>query len=267
MDTSSVSEYLYLYGFVPADGRKPEHIAGVNDARVELITIDDVAAAVSEVPAEEYAPERLEPRLQDLQWVAQQGVAHERVVAWFVDESQILPAALFTMYSSVEALLEAAKPRYAELKSEMQRLRGQREWDLKVSFDERVLQQNAAKVSDKVADLDNEIANAPAGKAYLLQKKRSDLLKAEVRQAAHRRAIDVMNSVHALVAGSRTLPLPRTNEDLPVVLHAALLVRADNEKQLVQQLEQEAKNLRTIGMDLNFSGPWAPYRFMGDHEQ
>ena len=262
-----MSEYLYLYGFVPFDGRTPEHITGVNDSVVEIIDLDDIAAAVSRVPADQYAPERLEPRLQDLQWVAEQGVAHERVVAWFVDESQILPAALFTMYSSVDALTQAARERHDALVAEMKRLRGQREWDIKVSFDERVVQQNAAQISENVAVLDKEIENAAAGKKYLLQKKRADLLKAEVRQAAHRRAVDVMNAVHAIVAGSRTLPLPRTNAELPVVLHAALLVRTENEKQLIDKLDAEARRLRAIGMDLSFSGPWAPYRFMGEHEQ
>jgi hypothetical protein len=75
----------------------------------------------------------------------------------------------------------------------------------------------------------------------------------------------VLNSAHALTAETRTLPLPRT-ENLPVVLHAALLVRIDNEADLVRHLEAEAKALHAIGMELNFSGPWAPYRFMGEHE-
>ena len=262
-----MSEYLYLYGFVPVGGRKPEHISGVNESSVEIIEIDDIAAAVSHVPADEYAPELLEPRLQDLQWVAAQGVAHERVVAWFVDESQILPAALFTMYSSIDALRQAASDRRKELNAEMQRLRGKREWDLKISFDERVIQQHAAEISENVAALDAEIADAPAGRKYLLQKKRADLLKAEVRQAAHRRAVDVINAVNALVVDTRTLPIPRTTEELPVVLHAALLVTTELEKSLVERLEAEARGLRAVGMDLNFSGPWAPYRFMGEHEQ
>jgi hypothetical protein len=50
-------------------------------------------------------------------------------------------------------------------------------------------------------------------------------------------------------------------------LHAALLVKSDRQKEVVAQLEEHARDLRALGMDLKFSGPWAPYRFMGDHEQ
>lgn len=261
-----MTDFVYLYGFVPPDAEAPTSIKGVAGRAVTLIAANGLQAAVSYVPAAEYAPERVEARLQDLQWVAEQGVAHERVVAWFVDSTQILPAPLFTMYSSDDALRAATAQRNAELTQEMKRLRGLREWDLKISFDEGVLQQHGAEISEKLAQLDQEIATAPAGKGYLLQKKRADLLKNEVRQAAHRRAVAVMTSAQALTAETRTLPLPRSGENLPVVLHAALLVRNENESQLVRQLESEAEQLRGIGMELNFSGPWAPYRFMGEHE-
>jgi hypothetical protein len=261
-----VTDFVYLYGFVPADAPVPRDLNGVAGAAVRLIATNSFSAAVSYVPAAEYAPDQVEAQLRNLQWVAEQGVAHERVVAWFVDNTQILPAPLFTMYSSTDALREATAQRDEELVNEMQRLRGLREWDLKISFDEQELQQHGAEISGKLAQLDDEIAAAPAGKGYLLQKKRADLLKMEVRQAAHRRAVDVLNSTHSLTAEARTLPLPRSGENLPVVLHAALLVRIENEPRLVKQLEAEAQTLRGIGMDLNFSGPWAPYRFMGEHE-
>jgi hypothetical protein len=128
------------------------------------------------------------------------------------------------------------------------------------------LQQNAAQVSEKVAQLDVEIAHAPAGKGYLLQKKRADLLKTEVRQAAHQKAVQVLNALHAVTSDTRTLPLPRTEESLPVVLHAALLVGGQHEERLISALEGHAEELKRIGMELSFSGPWAPYRFMGEHD-
>jgi hypothetical protein len=262
-----VSEYVYLYGFVPSDAPQPDRITGIADRAVQLVRAGEVQAAISLVPAADYTPARIEARLQDLKWVAEQGVAHERVVAWFVDNSQILPVALFTMYSSVSAVQSAARDQQTELLAQMQRLRGFREWDLKVSFDETVLQTNAAQVSVAVAELDQQIAAAPAGKGYLLQKKRADVLKTEVRQAAHRQAIDVLNLLHNQVEEQRILPLPRTADDLPVVLHAALLVNSAREQDVVATLEAETARLRALGIEVSFSGPWAPYRFMSDNEQ
>ncbi len=261
-----MSDFVYLYGFVPPGAPQPDDLTGIAGGSVELVANDDVQAAISHVAADEYAPDRVEQRLQDLQWVAEQGVAHERVVAWFVDHSQILPAPLFTMYSSLEALQAAGSQRSAELKAEMQRLQGHREWDLKIFFDENVLKENAAMLSDALARLDEAIAAAPAGKRYLLQKKRTDVIQSEVRQAAHRKAVEVFDAVKASAAEARTLPQPRTETVLPVVLHAALLVRTEKEPTVVAELESQTAALKAIGMDLSFSGPWAPYRFTGGHE-
>lgn len=261
-----MSDYLYLYGFVPNDAPRPTQLAGINGAPVELMPVGGLHAVITRVPANVYAPEHVEARLQDLQWVGQQGVAHERVVAWFVDHAQILPAALLTMYSSPEALTEAYYEQEEHLLQTMQRLRGLREWDLKVAFDEARLLEHAASISERVAELDREIAAAPAGKGYLLQKKRADVVRTEVRQAAHHRAAEVLNRARTVAADTRNLPLPRAAESLPVVLHAALLVRNEHEADLVALLQAEQRELEPIGMHASFSGPWAPYRFIGEHE-
>jgi len=261
-----VSDFVYLYGFVPPDTPEPNDLAGVAGSNVRLISSGEVNAVVGNVPAQDYAPERIEARLQDLQWVAEQGIAHERVVAWFVDHGQILPAPLFTMYSSEAALHEGVSDRIAVVSRELQRLRGFREWDVKIFFDEDAMQESAARLSDKVAQLDAEIAAASTGRSYLLQKKRADLLKSEVRQAAHGRAVAALDAVKENAAEARTLPLPRTDDVLPVVLHAALLVRTENEPRVIAALEQQTAELKSVGMDLSFSGPWAPYRFTGEHE-
>jgi hypothetical protein len=170
------------------------------------------------------------------------------------------------MYSSTDALQEAVTARDAELRSELDRLRGHNEWDIKVFFNAAAMEDSAARLSDKVAQLDREIADASAGRKYLLQKKRADLLKGEVLQAAHERAVAVLNAVKPQVAQTRTLPLPRTEDVMPVVLHAALLVRTEAEPRVVALLEGQAAELKSVGMDLSFSGPWAPYRFTGEHE-
>jgi hypothetical protein len=262
-----VSDLVYLYGFVPADASPPSNLDGMAERPVALIDVGAVRAAVSRVPAEIYAADRIEPRLQDLSWVARQGVAHETVVAWFVDHSEILPASLFTLYSGDDALRSAAAARVAQLAAELARLKHKREWDLKVAVDERELEQHAVVLSPRIAALEREAAEATPGKRYLLERKRADLLKSETRNAAHALANDVFAAVKAIAVEHRLLPLPRTSDDLPVILHGALLVERNREMELVAELESAQQSLAGKGLTLSFSGPWAPYRFIGEHER
>lgn len=262
-----MSDLVYLYGFVPADAPSPERLIGIGGCPVEVVSAGATQAAISHVPANVYDPTRIEGRLQDLNWVAEQGVAHETVVAWFVDNAQILPAPLFTMYSTAAALAEAVAARAAEVSAELARLRNKREWDVKVSFNEREAEKHAAELSPRIAELEQEAAEASPGKRYLLQKKRSDLLKSETRNAAHAMARSVLDATQLLVTETRTLPIPRTTDDLPVILYAALLVDRESEAGLIEVLHEHAGRLEAHGLGLVFSGPWAPYRFTGDHER
>ena len=261
------TDITYLYGFVPADATAPANIAGIGGARVSLLDVGGVNAVVSAVDAAVYDPAMIDERIQDLKWVSEQGVAHEGVVAWFVDNSEILPVSLFTMYSSRTALKESAAPRAAELAEEIERLRNKREWDVKISFQESEVQRHANTLSPRIADMDRELSEATPGKRYLLEKKRAEILKTETRRAAQNLADAAYATLRANTVAARVLPIPRTGDSLPVVLHAAFLVDRGAEAALMQAFEREGRRLEQVGIELRFSGPWAPYRFTGSDER
>jgi len=229
---------------------------------VEVLPLPDLGAVISHVSATEFSQERVEENLQDLAWVAEQGIAHERVVAHFVDHAQILPASLFTLYSNDNALRSAVTAQHDAILAELRRLSAAREWNLKISYDAGVLSRELGRFSDEVQKIDSEMAEAAPGRKFLLEKKRAELVKSEVARAARAQAERVLAAVRPLCVETRTLPLPQSKDVLPVVLHAALLVERDREDDAVQQLEQERTAFGDSGLTLSFSGPWAPYRFV-----
>ena len=258
-----MSDLVYLYGFVPAPVRTPtEPFTGMGGRPVEVLQLNALSAVISRVPDSDYSRERVELGLKDLAWVAEQGITHERVVAFFVDQAQILPASLFTLYSTENALRSAVDAQHETLVGELHRLAGVREWNVKVSYDAAVLSRELGRFSDAVKALDSEIAEAAPGRKFLLEKKRTELTRSEVARAAREAGQEIVKRVTPLCVETRTLPQPQSKEALPVVLHAALLIRREREEQVVGQLERERGNLAESGVALSFSGPWAPYRFV-----
>jgi hypothetical protein len=261
------TDFIYLYGFTPRETTPPATLAGVAGSPVSVISVGAISAVISRVPADVYDPAFIDQRLTDLKWVAEQGVAHETVVAWFVDHAQILPVSLFTMYSSAIALQDAVFPRSGELAAELRRLANKREWDVKISFDEKEVERYAGALSPRIALLDKAISQATPGKRYLLEKKRAELLKDEVVSAAHAMANEALGYARGDADETHVLPIPRTTELLPVILHAALLIDRRSESKLQETLDRERSRLAEHGLTLQYSGPWAPYRFTGDDER
>ena len=259
-----MSDVVYLYGFSRGDADAAAVPPGVDDAAVDVLAVGDVYAVVSRLPAEEYAGPALDGRLEDLAWVAERGLGHERVIAWFVDHGEIVPAPLFTLFSSVPALAAHVQARSTSIRDTLARFAGLREWDVKLGYHADVVAQHAGEISDTVRALDEEIAAAEPGRRFLLQRKRADIVKREVTGAARRIGDELYDELQTQARDAVRVPLPRSSGDLPVVLNAALLVERSQEAALIDTLERHAARLRPLGVELRFSGPWAAYRFMGD---
>jgi hypothetical protein len=259
-----MSDALYLYGFVD-EGSVPDPpatLAGISGRRVELVDLGGVRAAVSAVPAEAFAPERMEERVHDLEWIGEQGALHERVVTWFVDHGGILPVRLLTLYSGAEALRTSVAGQRDALRRQMERLRGLREWDLKVLFDPHALSEHLQEVSSEVARLQQEIDQSSPGRRYLLERKRAQLVAEETSRVARDLAADLYAKLGKLTREARRLAIPPEKTELPVVLNAAYLVERGQETALSTAATAEVARLAALGLDARLTGPWAPYRFL-----
>lgn len=257
-----MNHVVYLYGFVPSAASAPEDVAGVGDAPVRLLRLGPVQAAVSDLPAGVYGAAAVEARLEDLDWVGEQGLAHERVVTWFADNAEILPARLFSLYSGEQALRDAVAARMDEVSTGLQALSGRREWNLKVAYDADELARHGSDVSPDLKRLDEEIAAAAPGRRYLLERRRGDLLKQEVTRAGRTLAHDLLEALRPHAADVRILPLAEGEGQGTVSLNAALLVDRDAEPALRTQVAELYERYTELGMIVSFSGPWAPYRFV-----
>lgn len=253
---------IYLYGFAPSEAPMPEQgLLGVVDTEVEAITEGAATAVVSRVPESVFAGENLERHCADVDWMASLGLSHEQVVAWFVDHASILPSRLLTLFSSESALREAMARESDRIRGELDRFAGLREWDLRVGFDADRLTDHLGEVSDEVAGLDREIEAASPGKRFLLEKKRKDLAGTETRAAARRLSRGLLDTLSDLAVEVTTLDPPADQE--PTTLNGALLVEQDREAELRRRVEEERERLEPLGLNIRFTGPWAPYRFMG----
>jgi hypothetical protein len=262
-----MSEALYLYGFVGAGAPDPPAtLLGVAGSRVEVVELDGPLRAVcSAVPAEAYAPEKVEERVHDLEWVGEHGALHERIVTWFVDHGGILPVRLLTLYSGPEALRSSVADQAGTLVRQMERLQGLREWDLKVSYNATVLAEHLGEVSDEVAGLDREIEQSSPGKRYLLERRRAQRIGEETSRAARDLAAQLHEKLAKTAREARRLPLPREKGELPVVLNAAYLMEPGREGELGGAAAAEASRLRSLGVEVTLTGPWAPYRFLSEN--
>lgn len=256
---------IYLYGFAGDGARTPEGgLLGVGDAEVEQLELDGFVAVIGRVDPGVYGGEALDENCQNVEWVAEQGLHHEQVVAWYVDHFGILPSSLLTLFSTEEALRAEARKDADRIRDTLERFDGLREWDLKVGHDVDALMDHLAEVSPRVAALDRQIEEASPGKRFLLNKKRADLARTEGREAARRLGRELLSDLEEHAADSVRLDPP--DAESGVTVNAALLVARAAEDSLHAAFRERLTRLEELGVTASLTGPWAPYRFLRGHE-
>jgi hypothetical protein len=254
---------LYLYGVVDGVVATDEALpAGVEGAPVRFVAAGAVAGVVSPVPGAEYAESALDSRLADLGWVGERGVAHEHVLTWLADRMPVVPLRPFSLHHDERALRERLREGEAEFARVLDRLRGRREWGVRLWR----LGAATARLADHSAALRSsaaEIASASAGRRFLLEKKRATLQQDELRTATAARAREVYQTLLAKAEHAVALALPTAQSDAERVmaLNAAFLVDDRSYPAFQEAVTGQAHAAADAGFEIEFTGPWPAYHF------
>jgi hypothetical protein len=235
---------LYLYGVTESRLRNLPELVGVDRfAPIEAVDCDGVFSWISRVPAEDFE-KNLARNMENLDWLAETSVAHQRVIAAISRLADILPTRFGTVFRTEESLCKHVAKRIAGLKKDFERIKGADEWGVKV-FD--------------VQAPPLPIPRTRTGKDYL--KAKAALLPSRRLKAAQRE--DMVKFEQAL-AGVATETAPAGNVSRGqrgLSFQASLLVKRTKRKTLESVLEKFAREWARQRR-IECTGPWPPYSFV-----
>ncbi|CAN5711824.1 GvpL/GvpF family gas vesicle protein [soil metagenome] len=256
---------IYLYGVVPAEtAAPPAELRGIEGEPVSLIGVGAVAAAVSEIPAAEYLDDVLETHLSDLSWVGDRGMAHERVLDWFMERGPVIPLSLFSLHHGADRVRDRFTPESERLNGLLGRLRGRQEWGVKLWRRDSGLRQHIDALSPTLKLYAAEMEQANPGRRFLLEKKMETVRTDELRTVARRVAHQSYAMLQEAAEQATTIPIPPTNNESgrALVLHSAFLVSEDGFSEFQERVTRVAHEFGRVGFEVEFTGPWPPYHFV-----
>jgi hypothetical protein len=235
---------IYLYGITESTPRKHPELMGVDRlAKVEVIACARICCWVSRVHAMEFE-KNLARNMENLDWLAETSVAHQRVIAAIACQTEILPARLGTIFRTEDSLCRHIAKRARSLKKDFERVRGADEWGV------------------KVFEIPLPISRPPkvrSGKDYLKAKAallpiRRDSSKVNSEIAKLEKALQNVASESA-PAGN----VSRGQHGLQ--FQTTLLVKRSNQTKFESVLEKFARDW-TSQRRIECTGPWPPYSFI-----
>ena len=230
----------------------PDGMPGGSDLRAIEVG-DQLWAIVETVREADYSEGALVRGLQNLDWVGERAVAHERVIERFLSAPAVLPMQLFTMFTSDARVVEHVRADRRRIARILKRIDRKVEWGLRLTWNEK-----AAR--DKI---DRKRPREPEGAAYLARKRdildlnRAQLAEARVEAGRLYKAI----SREATEALRRT-SLERAAPGSRLLLDAAFLVPAAQAAAFRASLRKHSRPLHGYGVAVLLTGPWPPYNFI-----
>jgi cytidylate kinase len=259
-----MTRLVYVYGIVAGNAESSGIPAGLDDAAVGFEREGDLAAITSALDEEDYAPDEIEARSSDVDWVAARAVAHDRVLTWASDRGPVIPLPMFTsIFSSAEAVRSMLRDRAPGLERVLANVARGREYALRVYRVDAELKAALPALSAEVASLRAAADAASPGQRYLLERKLDERLKEELRTTSQRITGEIRAALSAFALDTVLSPIPRVNADAPgiMVLNAAFLIAPGGLHGFQERLTEIVSRLQPSGFRFDFTGPWPPYHF------
>jgi gas vesicle protein GvpL/GvpF len=234
-----------------------------DDAAVELIKGQTMAAVASHVPLSMYGEETLEENLNDATWTAIRAMRHERIVEHFAKRTGVVPLRFGTIYLAREGVERMLSEKGGELREIIQRIGGSEEWGLNVFSDRDKLLDAITELSPRLRDLATQAKSTSPGQAYLLQKKIEGLRTDEARVELTRLIDEIEVRVAKKAKAGKRLRVLKVEATESGELKAKFAFLVDRTKfdDFRDEAEKIAKEFDKIGVRLELTGPWPTYNF------
>ncbi len=254
-------ELRYLYAVANANAEPAiaaANLRGIDGGRVEAIVEGDLLGATSPVPASEYEEEPLNERLQDLEWLAPRAASHQEVNGRLLElANAVIPLSFGAIYRDADGVRELLRRRADDFADRLRAVEGRAEWIVSIEREG-----STAPTGGAVAALDAEIATAAPGRAFLLGKRRDEVIREERRIRDAAVAEEAWATIETIAERVYREPLIE-DPTAAAIARFSVLAHRDREVDLGDVVRRLGASGASEGYRVRLSGPWPAYRFGG----
>jgi len=257
-----LTDLIYLYAVTRA---KPSpRLLQELEINIYTVHFKGSYAVVSKVSSDEFSEANLKVKLADMQWLERMAVQHDNVIKTIMKETTVIPFKFATIYQSDKNVEKLLKEHASQFMKMLSRLDAREEWGMKIYCNSDKLKAVLEKEDEKIKEIDRDIIPAGNGKAYLLKKKKEELIDtiltnriSEYTQICfdHLKGRSVEGKINKL------LPPEVTQKKEQMVLNTSFLI----DKKRINECDTLVASLKNkydqMGFEFAWTGPWPPYNF------
>jgi len=261
------NELIYVYCLV---NKLPDIQNITNIQGLRTVLVDNFYAVIRNVSDNDFSEENFKKHLSDLVWLESNAREHIQVINLIMEKNSVIPFKFGTIFMAEERLRRFISDYSGSLAENFNRILDKEEWSVKIYCDRRILSNQIDELSEEAAALEKQIMLSSPGKAYLLKRKKTDLIENEMDRISKtygQKYFDEFNNLSDSNSLNNLLPKEFTGREDTMILNATFLVLKDKVNDFKIVSDTLMKRDGISGFLIETTGPWPPFSFISIKEK
>jgi hypothetical protein len=257
--SEEIGEGRYLYCVINSGAEFCFDNIGIEDNKVYTIPNKDIAAVVHSCKATPYETKDNEKAKE---WILAHNYVIDRATKKF---GTVLPFSFDAIVKgNDDTIKDWLSKGYEKLKEELERVKGRAEYSVQIFCEQEKLAEKLAGSDKELKELKEKIEKTPKGGAYLFQRKFElkvkDAISAGISALAKEFGSKIREHVEESKVEKKTAQVPEKYKGMKQIVALSCLAHKDKVEKLGEVLDEINKR---EGFAVRFTGPWAPFSFVG----
>ncbi len=261
------TDLIYVYCITNSPLGK---VGNIKSTGLKPIIFGDFNVISKYVSENEFSEENFKKNLSDIEWLETNAREHIRVIGEIMENCTVIPFNFGTIYNTKESLKKFVLDYSDSLIENFHHLQGKEEWSVKIFANTKVLREQIDELSEEAASLEKEIMASSPGKAFLLTRKKTELIEDEIDRLCKnygQKYYDKFKNLSVAKSLNNLLPKDYTGRDDTMILNANFLVSKNKSSEFIDQVNALSKESVNCGFIIDATGPWPTFSFISIKEK
>lgn len=262
-----MNDLIYVYCLLNSH---PELRRKIELEGLELLMLNDFYVIVKYVSESEFSEENFKKNLSDIPWLESNAREHIRVISMIMDYSTVIPFKFGTIYNTKASLKKFITDYSGSLIENFHLIEGKEEWSVKIYCNRKALCEQIDELSEEAATLEKQIMASSPGKAFLLQRKKIELIENEMDRICKnygQEYYDELKNLSESTSLNNLLPKEFTGREDTMILNASFFVSKSKVADFISTGDTLRKKDGNSGIFIEATGPWPPFSFISIKEK
>ncbi len=220
---------------------------------------------VKYVSEDDFSEANIKKNISNEPWLDAHAREHLSVIGEIMKRNTVIPFNFGTIYRSFESVCDFLEKYFIELTDSLSFFENKEEWSVKIFCNKKCIIQNIGSLSKNISDIELQIKNSSPGKAYLLGKKKNEILEKEISQIYNSYSKELFSALNCF-SEEYTLNVLLSNDltgrDEDMIVNSTMLISKENISDFIIKSDELVTEYDHIGLFLEVTGPWPPYTFL-----